>query len=177
METKFKVGDKVRYIGDVQTRLFKPDKLLEFKDELVVDHIASQGSIAVMHREGMSAWYRWFVKENEIELLEFSKRALRPGDVVTLRNGDKLVLTNIGTMFSDIDGEEDNHLCSLSDLTDDLMYTSIMKHRMNGSSDIMKVERPTYRTVYEREEETRPRKMTVEEISKELGYDVEIVKG
>lgn len=175
MERKFKVGDKVRFIGNVAAHI-NSSALICHKDDLIVNDILDNGDISVIwSSNGPYRYYKWNMATNEIELIEFTKADLQPGDVVTLRSGDKLILNDEDELL-DVFGERDNSLAGLGDVGDDLKYHSIW----NGDSrnDIMKVERPTYHTVYERvEEKKEPKKMTVAEISKELGYDVEIVKG
>ena len=86
------------------------------------------------------------------------------GDKLTLRNGVSGFYRNEETY---IDGlYEDN-------INDDLTNNGGRGSRF----DIVKVERPKkYKTVYEREEEEKVREMTVEEISKALGYEVKVVK-
>lgn len=178
MERKFKVGDKVRFIGNVAAHI-NSSVLICHKDELIVNDILNSGDVFVSwsnNGHGPYRHYTWNMATNEIELIEFTKDNLEPGDMVTLRNGDKLILNKIRACFTDFeDGELDtgNCLSNMYDVTDDLLYIGD-----DRDSDIMKVERPTYHTVYERvEEKKEPKKMTVAEISKELGYDVEIVKG
>lgn len=100
---------------------------------------------------------------------EFTKDCLKEGDVVTLRNGEKLRYTD--DKFSDLNDDPNNSIYDLSDLDDDLTYYD----RDEIENDIMKVERPlTYTTMFERKEEVR--EMTLKEICKELGYNVKIVK-
>lgn len=178
MERKFKVGDKVRFIGCALEHSWKPEKLVEVSNNLVIDDIdedcVGNKDIYVIYREGLTKWWRWRVHPEELVLRyeNFTKDNLQPGDVVTVRNGDKLYLSSNG-YFVDIEGERFNSIASRGDLTNDLLCDGD-----DRDSDIMKVERPTYHTVYERvEEKKEPKKMTVAEISKELGYDVEIVKG
>ena len=172
METKFKVGDKVRFIGHLLPHLYNGDKLKDHKDDLhIMGRMDAEGRYQVGYKTGTyTAW--WYFKPEEIELIEFTKDNIEPGDVITVRNGDKLYLSSNG-YFVDIEGERFNSIASRGDLTNDLLCDG-----NDRDSDIMKVERPTYHTVYERvEEKKEPKKMTVAEISKELGYDVEIVKG
>lgn len=175
MERKFKIGDKVRFIGDIWDHSFQPDKLDEVKDDLYIYDICPDGTMRVVWKKDTPyRWFSWVVGPHEIELRyeDFTKDDIQNGDVITVRNGDKLYLSSNG-YFVDIEGERFNSIASRGDLTNDLLCDGD-----DRDSDIMKVERPTYHTVYEREEEKKePKKMTVAEISKELGYDVEIVKG
>lgn len=107
--------------------------------------------------------------EREERKMEFTKSDLKDGDVVTLRNGDRLIHNNGN--FTDLNEEHDNYLAYIDDLNDDLTC----EDSDEKDSDIVKVERvKEYTTVYERNEEVK--EMTVEEVSKALGYEVKIVK-
>lgn len=172
MERKFKVGDKVRFIGSISPNLFNGDKLEDHRDDLcIMGGMDTDGRYQVGYTMGV--WkHWWYLKPEDLVLIEFTKDSLKPGDVVTLRNGDQLIFDYHGC-FDDIKVEGGNFISNRGNLADDLLY-----NKDDRDSDIMKVERPTYHTVYERvEEKKEPKKMTVAEISKELGYDVEIVKG
>lgn len=97
------------------------------------------------------------------------KEQLENGDIVTLRNGDKLIYCDDN--FTDMYPSNDNHLCDEYDLQNDMK----MKDRDCKESDIMKVERPiSFVTVFSRDEKVK--EMTVEEISEALGYEVKVVK-
>ena len=64
--------------------------------------------------------------------------------------------------------DNDNCLSDICDLEDDFT------HEIYEDSDIVKIERPVeYTTVFTRGE---VKEMTVEEISKALGYEVKVVK-
>lgn len=105
----------------------------------------------------------WFFSMDMIELVDtskFTKSDLQEGDIVTDREGNKSIFLDdelYGTTI-DLDGLTD-------ELKDDKDYSEY---------DIVKVERPIkYETVFERKE---VREMTVEEISKALGFEVKVVK-
>lgn len=111
----------------------------------------------------------WNCDSRDLKKVEIitSKDDLKNGDIVTLRNGDRLVFVN-GEDFIDLSDDNDNCLSDIRDLEDDL------RHDSYEDSDIVKVERPVeYTTVFTREE---VKEMTVEEISKALGYEVKVVK-
>lgn len=102
---------------------------------------------------------------------EFTKKDLKDGDIVTLRNGDKLIYCEDDKHFADLRSTNSNYLSYRHELNDDLTYND-----SDENSDIVKVERPVeYDVVYTRGTK-EIKKMTVAEICKELGYDVEIVK-
>ena len=88
-------------------------------------------------------------------------------DIITLRNGDELILSE-DNKFKDIKPINYNDVISLDDFYNDLTY----KNRINEDFDIIKVERPIYSIIYERT--NKPKEMTLEEISKALGYEVKI---
>ena len=99
----------------------------------------------------------------------FTKNDLENGDIVTLRNGNELIY--IYDCFYDVSRFHDNMLNHIDDIRDDMTYDD-SDYR---ESDIMKVSRPVNcANVFSRSKESK--KMTVSEICKELGYDVEIVK-
>lgn len=103
------------------------------------------------------------------EELSFNKGDIKEGDIITLRNGDRLLI-DADKDVSDLSDENTNPIYSLYCFENDMTYRD-----GNSNYDIVKVERPVeYSTVYDRKEEVR--EMTVEEISKALGYEVKVVK-
>lgn len=115
---------------------------------------------------GDSGKIHWSFSTDMIELVDtsnFTKSDLQNGDIVTDREGDKSVYFNEFLYGNAAD---------LYFLTNDLKH----KHGIDNY-DIVKVERPIKsETVFERKDEPKVREMTVEEISKELGYEVKVVK-
>ena len=108
----------------------------------------------------------WIISTDMIELVDtskFTKSDLQEGDIVTDREGCRSLY---------YDGNFWGATLDVCDLTDDL------KDKNDYSdNDIVKVERPIkMEIVFERKEESKIREMTVEEISKELGYEVKVVK-
>ena len=97
------------------------------------------------------------------------KDDLKNGDIVTLRNGDRLIYCN--EYFTDLEDNNRNCLSSLDDLKNDMFYDDDDKEYREN--DIVKVERAkSYEIIYKRE----TKEMTISEISKALGYDVKIIK-
>src|SRR5574344_228316 len=100
-------------------------------------------------------------KENELELIEELVQTihdLQLKDIITLRNGDELILSE-DNKFKDIKRIYYNNVISLDDFYNDLTY----KNRIHEDFDIIKVERPIYSTIYNRTD--NPKEMTLEEIS------------
>ena len=162
---KFKVGEKVRI-------KYKLEDIKNFKGGFVSDMKELEGKIVTIAdmwdgkavvEENLWTWdLRAFEKLNIV-----SKDDLKNGDIVTLRNGDRLVFVG-GEDFIDLSDDNDNYLSDICDLEDDFTHESY------EDSDIIKIERPVeYTTVFKREE---AKEMTVEEISKALGYEVKVVK-
>ena len=141
---KFKVGDKVKFIGDTTKHFcfgkdLKAD-IKKYNNVFTIDYISED---YVEFKENRC----WCIKEYEIELIQekqFTKADLKNGDIVTYKNGDKRTvaagnLINSGGYISK----------KLSQYTNDLKDTVIGKNL-----DIIKVERPVqYDTVFERKEE------------------------
>ena len=96
-----------------------------------------------------------------------TKKDLKDGDIVTLRNGDRLILCDEN--FIDLSDENHNWISDLDCLNNDLTYYN----ENDEENDVIKVERPVkYETVFEREE---VKELTVDEISEKLGYKVKVV--
>ena len=169
--SKFKIGDRVRILDGREN----PDNhvsWLEGMDEYI-------GTVHTVERVfsysyGLSNTAYRFADEWLAPAGEFTKDDLREFDIVEFRNGDKtwvlkdIVLGRLGIGGFSVDTWKD-------DLID----------RSAHGYDIMKVYRPTDNiptdkskwkdlpVVYER---TEVKEMTVEEISKALGYEVKVVK-
>ena len=91
---------------------------------------------------------------------------LKNGDIVTLRNGDRLIYAR--DCFKDLNDNFSNPISSKGNINEDLTY-----YMGENEYDIVKVERPVkYETVFEREE---VQELTVDEISERLGYKVKVV--
>lgn len=161
----FKVGDRVKLV-----RLHRWEK----GNEKYEEQLGKKFTIKKIEGD-----YCWFKESNDIcpfledlELVKeykMTKEHLKDGDIVTLRNGDRLVL--FGEDFFECSEDNSNWLCDLDDLDDNLNCEKYCGREME--SDIIKVERPVrYETVFEREE---VKELTVDEISERLGYKVKVV--
>lgn len=105
--------------------------------------------------------------------VDLTKDELKDGDIITLRNGDRLLYNKFKEEFGDLTEGNDNLISDLSDLDDDLTYyDGDYDYRYN---DVIRVERPiSYIPIFLRED--KPVEMTLAEVCRELGYDVKIVK-
>ncbi len=165
---KFKVGDRVKNkIGD-----FGFIKGIDTADKTYA--VEYDKSFAGGHNcDGLCRdKHGWWAFEGSIELVKFTKDDLKDGDIVTLRNGDRLLFCD-DCFYEFAEGESDNDLCYESELNTDLTYDD--EDEECRKNDIVKVERPTtYITVFQRIEEKK--EMTIAEIEKELGYGIKIIK-
>lgn len=167
-----KVGDRVRILDGRKNPDIYP-KWVEEMDELIgeirtVEHVFSECC-------ELSETNYFFAEEWLAPADDFTKADLKEFDIVEFRNGRQALITmNIAMGVLEADG------FSFRTWNDDLKDNT-------GADiyDIMKVYRPTDNiptdkskwkdlpVVYER---TEVKEMTVEEISKALGYEVKVVK-
>lgn len=167
-----KVGDRVRILDGRKNPDIYP-KWVEEMDELIgeirtVEHVFNDSC-------ELSDTEYFFAEEWLAPADDFTKADLKEFDIVEFRNGRQALITmNIAMGVLEADG------FSFRTWNDDLKDNT-------GADiyDIMKVYRPTDNiptdkskwkdlpVVYER---TEVKEMTVEEISKALGYEVKVVK-
>ena len=166
-----KVGDRVRILDGRKNPNILPTWAKEM-DELIgevhtVEHVFSDSC-------ELSETHYLFAEEWLAPADDFTKDDLKEFDIVEFRNGDKAWVTeDIALGMLTVGG------LHIESWLDDLMDRSAHEY------DIMKVYRPTdslpldkskwkdLPVVYER---TEVKEMTVEEISKALGYEVKVVK-
>lgn len=136
---KFRVGDRVR--------LNKNKK--EFKYGRGPVGYAEVGTIERIDKDEyvvkFPSYSYWYGKEEELELVTptFTKSDLKDGDIVTYRNGRRRIVKE-DYLIND-KGEKQLSLQN---------YDNYLLDKDNDSKfDIVKVERPTYETVFERKEE------------------------
>lgn len=122
--------------------------------------------------ENAESNFEWCYLNYNYEILEnykggnMKKEDLKDGDIVTLKNGDRLVL--FSGEFTDLE-REGHWIDDLDDYEDDLRTCD----RFYNEYDIVKVERPVeYETVFTRDDAVE---LTVDEISEKLGYKVKVV--
>lgn len=106
-----------------------------------------------------------------ITITPFNKKIklgdLQFADILTLRNGERYVVVE-----DYMCGEGGSYYCDCDTLTEE--YNDDLTRKSGAiDNDIVKVER-SGEIIYERKEEVK--EMTVEEISKALGYEVKVVK-
>ena len=150
---KFKVGDYV--VGN--KKAFNGDE-----DEGIV--IASyKRDFTIVGEDGL---IHDKLKYDCFDLGQFTRDDLRDGDIITLKNGWKLIV-------------QGPHLINLEEYESSFPYMGNLNRDLtciwgDRRYEVFKVERPIqYVDIHIKK---NPRKMTVSQICKELGYDVEIVK-
>ena len=168
--SKYKVGDKVRIKKDLKVEQeynecgFAPEMAQYCGKILTIKNAQTYACGDRYDLEGISH-YRWSNDMLETYIVN-SLGDLQFGDILTLRNGERYVYTD-----KTIYGERNHYHCNR-----DIVTMSFKENLTRDSSlheyDIIKVEREG-QVVYERED---VREMTVEEISKALGYEVKVVK-
>lgn len=163
-----KVGDKV---------LLKNRRGENWNSKGEMDHYMGKivtirsldGNIFTIEEDDRKLGY-WNFRYEDIERKanEIKRDDLQFADILTLRNGERYVVVDNHMWGEDEDYGRDGDGISTwynNDLT---------QNEGNKDEDIVKVERAG-QIVYERIDEAK--EMTVEEISKALGYEVKIVKG
>ena len=161
---KVRVKNNLRNIEDFRGGL--TPSMEEFEGKIVT--ITNVYDDKVHIKEDVDG-YVWDLRAfEELEGLVINKDDIKEGDIITLRNGDRLLI-DADKDVSDLSDENNNSVYSLDCYENDMTYRA-----GNSNYDIVKVERPVeYSIVYDKE---AVREMTVEEISKALGYEVKVVK-
>lgn len=146
---KYKVGDRVRIREDLQPNVeyegdyFVPD-MGDFKGEIATV-IKVYGDGYRINEDGGD----WKWTDKMFEPVEFTKKDLKPGDILTYRNGTRAHVEENGCIFNF--GENCEYL------SDNLTNTGVM----GSALDIVKVERP--QVIWE-----RPKEKTNEELHREM---------
>lgn len=111
----------------------------------------------------------WSFAYEDIERIanDFKRDDLQFADIITLRNGERYVVA-VGSMYG-----ENGYYNRDCDTIWDWYNLDLTQNEDEREEDIVKVER-SGKVIYERSEAVR--EMTVEEISKALGYEVKVVK-
>lgn len=194
----YKIGDKV-LIADLETcvkhlafnkkRMSKwCGKVMTIRDTSGDDYYMEE-DIEEFSGNTLKGW-AWcdamIERKIEEEIGMFKKDMLRSGDVLVYRSGMKeLIMLNCTDQGVDVrvpirnDNTRGSGFNYVSDINFETMATpsgvivKVMRPDMPGGV-LMKITAGSYSTVWERKE---TQKLTVAEISKRLGYDVEVVRG
>lgn len=164
----FNIGDKVivkknlRNITDFYGGYMS--EMREFEGNIVTIKSFSPDEKGVRLEED-SDHFTWDIRA--FERINIKRDELAFGDILTLKNGERYVVAD-GSMY----GEREYYTRDCD--TVKVWYNDDLTHNpISRNEDIIRVERAG-KIIYERQTEVK--KMTVAQICKELGYDVEIVK-
>lgn len=131
---KFKVGDRVKVIARKHGHCFDIGEVVKIEEVGRADYRCSS----------LERYTIWWLGDDEVAEVKFTKSDLKDGDIVTYRDGDKR--TVVAENLINSKGYPSKKLNQ---------YTNELKDKVIGESlDIIKVERPVkYETVFERKEE------------------------
>lgn len=132
---KFKVGDRVKVIARKHGHCFDIGKVVNIKEVNHEGYVCSS-----LERNKI-----WWLRDDEVAEVKFTKSDLKDGDIVTYRDGQKR------TVFCNkLINESGLSTQYLTSYNESLKKTELQK----SQTDIVKVERPVkYETVFERNEE------------------------
>ena len=162
---KYHIGQKIKIKKDL-------DKIENFKCGYESEMKKFEGTIQII--DGVHDDY--FTIENScfnwdyraIDDTPFKKEDIEFGDIITTRNEEKYVYVQ-GFLY----GEDGSYYADCDDFED--VYDDDLKYcdEEENDCDIMMIQR-NGQVVYERNNEVR--EMTLQDIIKELGYEIKIVK-
>lgn len=170
---KFKVGEKVKVKSNLEV-----GKRYD-KDILFVNGMKQYKGKIVTIRKIYNDRYR--IEEDEIDewfwaedMLEPLNAKLTKQELLNIPIGTKIITDATDKEYKELvfdgrDFQNKNHCLGFYEINNNLKITN----RYYGTR-IIKIEKPTYETIYEYQEE--PKEMTVAEIEKALGHAVKIIK-
>ncbi len=172
--SKFKIGDKVRVIKGKRFHSLGDKNFDEFLKE-------NNNVLTIAFVNNCGAWYEvkedreWCLEEEELELITNIKPTKQ--ELLDMPVGTKIYTDaededyQIWTKTAKKDFyDKNNNNIDNSDINDDLTLDT----DEDFGAKIIKIEKPTYETVYDCEEEVQ--EMTIAEIEKALGHAVKIIK-
>lgn len=175
---KYKVGDKVRVQKNLTDGTYygtdtANEEMCELAGEIVTISRVREGSYDIVEDDELYMW-------TEEMFQTCPKGFIEPGSIVECRYGAKYIYLN--GLFLNSNGEARMDDGGLDDFSADLIYLEenerfdIMQIYKSESKKLKDLFDPEYLTpVWERGE--GPKEMTLEEVEKELGYPIKIVKG
>jgi len=174
--SKFKVGDKVK--GTKQSSeayMITNEDMLLGEITHIYEDINGIDIKVLKHKdkkyEGEEIYCIHF-KDSYFELAQpkqFTKADLKERYIVVTRNGNEYVVHDKRVAYGITEGKLNSKYLDFKNYNNDLT------DKNKKEWDIVEIYKPHYSKVWKCEEEPA-RKMTVAEICKELGYDIEIVK-
>ena len=160
---KYKIGEKIKLTSLCST-------LIGFKIGDVCEILNNEergiNKYCIKNHEG----HIGYANEDMFETCKAIKKTdLKNGDIVTYRNGKKRIVNEERIVYL---SNFNNLSFTKNDFNNDLMQCE----KTDSPWDILKVYRPETEETFYTERVKEVKKMTVAEICKELGYDVEIIK-
>ncbi len=165
---KYKVGDKVRIVNKRTYRMNDKGEMDQYLNTAMTIREVVNCYYRMEEDDGRWSWYDGDIIGKETII---KKSDLQNGDIVTYRDGRKRIINIKMNGFAIISNFNDISL-SLDNYGEDLFYNNYYKSDL----DVIKVYRPETEETFCTERTKKTKKMTVAEICKELGYDVEIIK-
>jgi hypothetical protein len=160
--SKFKVGDEVKVI---KSNMLWSDSEIGKRGVIT----AVNDLLPYPYRiQGIEQSWR----DDELKLVQpkqFTKADLKERYIVVTRNGNEYVVMNKVRAIGISNGEFN---CKYIEFKN---YNNNLTDKNKSVWDIVQILKPHYDKLWERTEEL-PKKMTVAEIQKELGYKVEIIE-
>lgn len=132
---KFKVGDRVKVMARKHGHCFDIGEVIKIKEVNRESYTCSS-----LERNNI-----WWLRDDEVAEVKFTKSDLKDGDIVTYRDGQKRTV-----FYNKLINESGLSTQYLTSYNESLKKTELQK----SQTDIVKVERPVkYETVFERNEE------------------------
>ena len=161
---ELKVGDKVKAITNNYNITSKKNEWEGIVTKVKGNHF---GARTTYTKNGYFIGDEFELRCGDFSKVDIKRQDLQFADVLTLRNGERYVVAD-----NCIYGEERSYSRDC-DIIQTWYNADLTQNEGDENEDIVKVERAG-QVIYERKNEVK--EMTVEEISKALGYEVKIAK-
>ncbi len=167
---KYKIGDKIRVRKDLKEgreyKIYVSNKMTSYKGQIMTIKAIEDDCYILKEAKRTDGFPEWYWTDDMLENVVLTISDLQFADILTLRNGERYVYTD-----NHIYGEGYHYHCDADTVKADFRE-NLTRDSSFAEYDIMKVEREG-QIIFERQD---VREMTVEEISKVLGYEVKVVK-
>lgn len=174
----FKIGDYIKGKKENDYNITNEDMLKAEVIEILDDDVMEIKILKHKDKDKIKETYR---VENSIEQFDYYNIKITEKNLLDLPIGSKIITNyDIKYKFNYFikinDKQFKNNDCDILFIDDEDFDLENNKICICGEYyDIIRIEKPTYYTVY-RKEEQKSKEMTIKEISKILGYDVKIIK-
>ena len=164
---ELKVGDKVLLKNRRGEKWNDCGRMDHYMGKIVTIRSLGDNYFTIEEDDRKGGYWSFYYDDIERKANKAKREDLQFADILTLRNGERYVVADYCIYGEDGDysyGGDDIQIWYNDDLT---------QNEGDADEDIVKVERAG-QVIYERIDEVK--EMTIEEISKALGYEVKIVK-